>query len=190
MLSEPHNLTQILESWRLGDPTALDRLTPLVYTELHGIAERYFATERPGHVLQPTALVNEAFLRLLEWQPNSWQNRAHFYGVSAQLMRRILVHHARQQKALKRGAGAIRVSLSDADLITPPNQNSVDFESLDQALTELESLSARQSQIVELRYFGGLSLDEAAAHLQISVSTIRRDWLIARAWLSQRLTSK
>ncbi len=183
------DLTQILESWRAGDPTALERLTPIVYDELHHLAERFLAGERPGHVLQPTALVNEAFLRLLEWQPNSWQNRAHFYGVSAQLMRRVLVEYARRQKTAKRGGAAIRVSLSELDhLAGPPSESTVDFESLDHALSELEALDRRQVHIVELRYFGGLSLEETAEALAVSVSTVRRDWLIARAWLHQRLS--
>jgi RNA polymerase sigma factor (TIGR02999 family) len=182
-------LTQILQAWRDGDPSALNRLTPIVYDELHHLAERFLAGERAGHLLQPTALVNEAFLRLLQWQPDSWHNRAHFFGVSAQLMRRVLVEYARRQKADKRGGGAIRVSLSEADHNPgQPTGPGVDFESLDEALTELESLDSRQVRIVELRYFGGLSLEETAEALDVSVSTVRREWQIARAWLYQRLS--
>lgn len=193
MLSEatnpqnPSNLTLLLESWRSGDPTALDQLTPLVYNELHHLAERFLAHERHNHILEPNALVNEAFLRLLEWQPDSWKNRTHFYGVSAQLMRRVLVHYARRQKTEKRGGQALRVSLSEAEQPHQPN-TTTDLEALDEALTQLETLSARQSQIVELRYFAGLTLEETATHLHLSESTVRREWQIARAWLHNKLS--
>jgi RNA polymerase sigma factor (TIGR02999 family) len=183
----PNNLTQILESWRAGNPEALNQLTPLVYNELHHLAEHFLAHERRNHILAPTALVNEAFLRLLEWQPDSWKNRTHFYGVSAQLMRRVLVHYARRQKAEKRGGQALQVTLSESDQPNPTSRTA-DLEALDQALTELEGLDPRQSKIVELRYFAGLTLEEAAHHLNVSVTTVRREWQIARAWLHQRLT--
>ncbi len=184
------NLTFLLESWRTGDPHALAQLAPVVHAELHHLAERFLAGERPNHILQPSALVNEAFLRLLSWQPDSWKSRTHFYGVSAQLMRRVLVEYARKRNTEKRGGQALRVSLSEADLASHPTNESADFEALDQALTELEALDPRQSQIVELRYFSGMTLEESAAHLDISESTVRREWQIARAWLHRRLAPK
>ncbi len=187
-LPDPTNLTQILESWRAGDPDALNKLTPLVYNELHHLAEHFLAHERRNHILEPTALVNEAYLRLLQWQPDSWKNRTHFYGVFAQLMRRVLVHYARRQHTEKRGGHALQVTLSEADHLTQRAETNVDLESLDEALTELESLDPRQSKIIELRYFAGLTLEEAASLMDLSVSTVRREWQIARAWLHQRLT--
>lgn len=196
MLSEaqntqnPQDLTLLLESWRAGNPSALEQLTPLVYNELHQIAARFLAGERPAHVLQPTALINEAFLRLLSWHPDSWKSRSHFYGVSAQLMRRVLVQYARHEKAEKRGGRALLITLSEAELPTAalPDTN-VDLEALDQALTDLEALDPRQSKIVELRYFAGLTLEECAEQTNLSVSTVRREWNFARAWLLKRLSS-
>jgi RNA polymerase sigma-70 factor, ECF subfamily len=181
------SLTLLLESWRAGDPSALSQLTPIVYSELRHLAEHFLAQERPNHILEPSALVNEAFLRLLKWQPDSWKNRTHFYGVAAQLMRRVLVEYARRQRAEKRGGHALRISFSEADRRNLPDDESSDLESLDEALVELEALDPRQSQIVELRYFSGMTLEETASHLQLSESTIRREWQIARAWLRRRL---
>lgn len=182
------NITQILTAWRQGDPSALSNLTPLVYGELHALAANYLARERPGHILQPSALVNEAFLRLMEWQPSEWQSRAHFFGVSATLMRRILVHSAREAQTAKRGHGALRVSLSEADRIAAAQPVDTDVLALDAALDTLERLNPRQARIIELRFFGGLSLEDTALVINASVSTVRRDFRMAQAWLFQQLS--
>jgi RNA polymerase sigma factor (TIGR02999 family) len=181
----PANITQLLIAWKEGDQGALAQLTPLVYRELHRMAHRHLAGEQAGHVLQTTALVNETFLRLIDWQRVDWQNRAHFFGVSASLMRHILVQFAREQKTAKRGGSAVRVSLSEAADVSALAQP--DLVALDDALTILEKLDPRQAQTVELRFFGGLSLEEVAEVLRISVSSVRRDWRIAQAWLYQQL---
>ena len=187
-LPTPSEITRMLAAWREGDAEALDRLTPLVYGELHGIAQAYLAGERPGHILQPSALVNEAFLRLLQWQPDQWKNRAHFFGVSATLMRRILVHSAREQKTLKRGGGAgLRVSLSEARGQAAEQPQDADLVALDSALDNLETLNPRQARTIELRFFGGLSLEDTAEVMGTSVSTVRRDFRMAQAWLYQQL---
>lgn len=186
MESVPPNITQLLTAWREGDPDALAQLTPLVYGELHRLARAYLSAERSGHVLQPTALVNEAFVRLLQWQPDGWQNRAHFFGASATLMRRILVQFARERQAAKRGGNGLQVSLSEAAGIASPQDP--DLLALDDALVKLELLDPRHARIVELRFFGGLSLEEAAEVMQVSQSTVRRDWLVAKAWLHQQLS--
>lgn len=179
------NITELLMAWNEGDQDALAKLTPLVYKELHRLAHAYLAGERRGHVLQTTALVNEAFLRLIDWQQVEWQNRAHFFGVSATLMRHILVQFAREQQAAKRGGGAIRVSLSEA--ASENTRHNPDLVALDDALTTLERLDRRQARIVELRFFGGLSLEETAEVVRVSISTVRRDWRMAQAWLHQQL---
>lgn len=181
----PPNITQLLVAWNHGDQNALEQLTPLVYRELHRLAHGYLAGERRGHVLQTTALVNEAFVRLVSWQQVEWQDRAHFFGVSATLMRHILVQFAREQQALKRGGNAVQVSLSEVAALN--TQNDPDLVKLDDALTALEKLDPRQARTVELRFFGGLSLEEAAEVLRVSVSTVRRDWRMAQAWLRQQL---
>ena len=181
----PPNLTQLLVSWSNGDQDALEALTPLVHQELRGVAARCMAGERPGHILQPTALVNEAFLRLIDWKNVRWQNRAHFFAVAAQMMRRVLVDVARTRDRDKRGAGQLHVSLSEAAEV--PVQPPVDLVALDDALKTLEALNARQSRVIELRFFGGLSLDEAAHVLDVSVATVRRDWSLAQAWLYREL---
>src|SRR5262245_11426757 len=157
-----------------------------MYRELHRLAHGYLAGERRGHVLQTTALVNEAFVRLVDWRQVEWQNRAHFFGVSATLMRHILVQFAREQQAAKRGGQAIQVSLSEAAHVGA--RHNPDLVKLDDALTALEKLDPRQSRIVELRFFGGLSLEEVAEVLRVSVSTVRRDWRMAQAWLHQQLS--
>ncbi|MBS1789112.1 MAG: sigma-70 family RNA polymerase sigma factor [Acidobacteria bacterium] len=185
--SSSPTITELLVAWNQGDQEALDQLTPLVYRELHRLAHSYLAGERRGHVLQTTALVNEAFVRLIDWQEVEWQNRAHFFGVAATLMRHILVQFAREQQAAKRGGQAIQVSLSKA-AATSTRQNP-DLVALDDALTALERLDPRQARTVELRFFGGLSLEEAAEVLAVSVSTVRRDWRMAQAWLHQQLTA-
>ena len=183
----PPSITQLLVAWNQGDQEALAQLTPLVYAELHRLAHGYLAGERQGHVLQTTALVNEAFVRLIDWQQVEWQNRAHFFGVSATLMRHILVQFAREQQAAKRGGQGVQVSLSNAAAISM--RLNPDLVALDDALTALEKLDPRQARVVELRFFGGLSLEEAAEVVQISVSTVRRDWRIAQAWLYQQLSA-
>jgi RNA polymerase sigma factor (TIGR02999 family) len=185
-LSTPPNITQLLVAWNQGDQQALEQLTPLVYRELHRLAHSYLAGERHGHVLQTTALVNEAFVRLIEWQQVEWQDRAHFFGVSATLMRHILVQFAREQQAAKRGARGVRVSLSEATFDN--TRHNPDLVRLDDALKALEKLDSRQVRIVELRFFGGLSLEETAEVLKVSVSTVRRDWRMAQAWLRQQLS--
>jgi RNA polymerase sigma-70 factor, ECF subfamily len=181
----PKNVTQLLVAWSGGDQAALDALTPLVHHELHRLAARYIAGERPGHILQPTALVNEAYLRLVEWKDVQWQNRAHFFAMAARIMRRVLVDVARTRGRAKRGHGQIHVSLSEAAHVAAGP--AVDLVALDDALQTLETLDPRQSQVVSLRFFGGLSLEEAAHVLGVSVGTVRRDWSLARAWLFHEL---
>ncbi|HEX4950951.1 MAG TPA: sigma-70 family RNA polymerase sigma factor [Blastocatellia bacterium] len=185
--SNTTNITELLVAWKQGDQEALAQLTPLVYRELHRLAHGYLAGERRGHVLQTTALVNEAFVRLIDWQAVEWQSRAHFFGVSAALMRHILVQFAREQQALKRGGQAVQVSLSQVAAVS--TKNNPDLVKLDDALRMLEKLDTRQCRIVELRFFGGLSLEEAAEVLRVSVSTVRRDWRMAQAWLHQQLSA-
>ena len=179
------NVTQLLLAWRAGDPKALEALAPVIHQELHRAAHRYMAGERPGHVLQTTALVNEAYLRLVDWKDVHWQNRAHFFGVAAQMMRRILVDYARDLRRAKRGGGALRVSLSDVAQV--PLERAADLVALDDALTALEMFDPRKGRVVELRYFGGLSIEETAAALDVSAATVRRDWSLARAWLYREL---
>jgi RNA polymerase sigma factor (TIGR02999 family) len=182
------NITELLVAWGRGDEDALHVLAPLVDQELHRLAARYIAGERPGHVLQPTALVNEAYLRLVEWKGVRWQNRAHFFGMAAQIMRRILVDMARARARVKRGRAPLHVSLSEAE--RTPLGKSVDLVALDDALKSLEHLHARQSRVVELRFFGGLDLEETAHVLGVSVATVRRDWSLARAWLYRELSGR
>ena len=181
------NITQLLVAWNQGDQEALAQLTPLVYRELHRLAHGYLAGERRGHVLQTTALVNEAFVRLIDWKQVEWQNRAHFFGVAATLMRHILVQFARERQAAKRGGQDLQVTLSEA--VSAGTRHNPDLVALDDALTALEKLDPRQARTVELRFFGGLSLEEAAEVLRVSVSTVRRDWRMAQAWLHQQLSA-
>ena len=181
-----HEITQLLVAWNKGDAVALDQLTPLVHTELHRIARRYMAAERPDHILQTTALVNEAYLRLIDWKNVEWQSRAHFFGLAAQIMRHILVDFARAQAREKRGGGGLQVSLSEAANID--SEQIADLVALDDALQALEKLDARQARVVELRFFAGLSLEETAEALKVSVGTVRRDWSLAEAWLYRELS--
>ena len=181
-----HEITQLLVAWNNGDAVALDRLMPLVHKELHRIARRYMAAERPGHILQTTALINEAYLRLIDWKNVEWQNRAHFFGLAAQVMRHVLVDFARAQAREKRGGGVLQVSLSEAAGID--REESADLVALDDALQALEKLDARQARVVELRFFAGLSLEETAEALRVSVGTVRRDWSLAEAWLYRELS--
>jgi RNA polymerase sigma factor (TIGR02999 family) len=182
-----HDVTGLLDDWSRGDRGALDRLLPLVYAELRRIAARQLRHERDGHTLQPTALVHEAYLRLVEQRTVGWQSRAHFFGVAAQVMRRILVDHARRQAARKRGDGVQRVPLDEIAETTAAREISV--LALDHALEQLERLDAGLAQIVELRAFAGLTIDEAAHVLKVSPSTAKRDWRTARAWLTRELAS-
>jgi RNA polymerase sigma factor (TIGR02999 family) len=184
-MSATPNITELLVAWRNGDQAALETLTPLVEQELHRLASLYMAGERPGHVLQATALVNEAYLRLIDWKNVQWQNPAHFFGVAAQLMRRVLVDVARSRRRAKRGGGDVQVPLSEISAMAP--QRSTDLVALDDALKTLESLEPRQSRVVELRFFGGLSLEETDV-LGVSVGTVRRDWSLAQAWLYRELS--
>ena len=180
-------LTRMLQAWRGGDASVLERLTPIVYAELHRIARRNMFGEREGHLLQPTALVNEAFVRLLGEAPVEWANRAHFFAFSARLMRQILTDFARAQKTDKRGHRSPHVELSDAGSVAASESDPVDLIDLDDALEELAKLDPRQAQAVELRYFGGLDNAEIATVLGVSEPTVVRDWRVARAWLFGRL---
>ena len=178
-------VSQLLHAWSGGDHNALERLTPIVYDELYRLARRYMQRERPGHSLQTTALVNEAYLRLVDYKRMQWQNRAHFFAVSAQLMRRILVEHARRHN-LKRGAGLQQVSLDEAAVMG--GGRTTDLAALDDAMHALEQLDPRKVQVVEMRFFGGLSVEETAEVLKVSADTVMRDWSTAKAWLYRELT--
>jgi RNA polymerase sigma factor (TIGR02999 family) len=185
MPAEP-DITQLLVAWGKGDQAAFDRLGPVVHQHLRSLAAHYMAGERPGHVLQTTALVNEAYMRLVDWKDVQWQSRAHFFGLAAQAMRHILVDAARTRRRAKRGGSELHVSLSDAaDVVIT---KSADLVALDDALTTLEGLNPRHSRVVELRFFGGLSLKEVAHVLDVSVGTVRRDWSLAQAWLYRQLS--
>ncbi len=179
------DVSQMLLDWRNGDQQALNRLLPLVYDELRLVAAGYLRRERPGHMLQTTALVHEAYLRLVDQTHADWQNRAQFFGVAAQLMRRILVDHARTQQATKRGSGAIRLSLND--VTGKAKEKDAEVIALDDALTELQAFDPQQSRIVELRYFAGLSIAETAEVVGISPATVKREWNTAKAWLYNQL---
>jgi RNA polymerase sigma-70 factor (ECF subfamily) len=182
------NVTKLLVAWGQGDQQAFDTLMPAVQKELHRIAARYMAEERPGHELQATALINEAYLRLVDWKDIQWADRAHFFGMAANMMRRVLVDFARRRGRIKRGGDAILVSLVEAANV--PSQESADMLALDDALQRLEALDPRKGRIVEMRFFGGLSLEETAEALNVSVTTVRRDWSLARAWLFRELKTK
>jgi RNA polymerase sigma factor (TIGR02999 family) len=175
------DLTGLLLEWRHGDKAALEALTPLVYDELRRIAHRYVRREREGHTLQTTALVNEAFVRLAGAEKIAWQNRAHFFAVTAQVMRHILIDYARRRHYIKHGGQARQVALEDAAAMS--QQRAAELVRLDEALEELAKLDPRKSRVVELRYFGGLSLEETAEVLEVSPMTVRRDWRAAKAWL-------
>ncbi len=182
------DITQLLLDWGEGDRAAMEQLAPVLQRELHRVASRHLAAERPGHLLQTTALVNEAYIRLIDWKNVRWQNRAQFLAMASQMMRHILVDYARAQNREKRGGGAIPVSLSEA--AGAPLACPSDLVALDQALQKLESFAPRQGRVVELRFFGGLSLEETAEVLGVSVGTVRRDWTLSRAWLYRELTGE
>lgn len=181
-----HQITQLLAEWSDGNQSALDELYPLVYNELHRLARRYMSRERKGHTLQTTALINEAYVRLVDQRNVHWANRSHFFAISAQIMRRILIDHARRHAYAKRGGGAQQVSLEEVATIA--RDPGLALLRLDEALKSLAEMDPRRSQVVELRYFGGLNNEEIAGVLQVSENTVTRDWNMARAWLYQQLT--
>jgi RNA polymerase sigma factor (TIGR02999 family) len=182
-----HDVTALLGEWSRGDRTALNQLLPLVYAELRQVASRHLRRERADHSLQPTALVHEVYLRLVDQRQGDWENRAHFFGVAAQVMRRILVDHARRHGASKRGSGVRCVAIDEAKDVAAANQ--IPILALDHALDGLEKVDAELARIVELRAFGGLTIDEAAQVLGVSPSTAKRDWRTAKAWLNRELGS-
>ncbi|MDQ3314028.1 MAG: sigma-70 family RNA polymerase sigma factor [Verrucomicrobiota bacterium] len=181
-------VTQLLCDWRGGDPSALEKLIPLVQPELQRLAHHYMSRERPGHTLQTTALIDDAYLQLADNTHPQWQNRAHFFAAAAQLMRRIMVDHARQRQALKRGGGAIRVELNEAAAVTQTRAD--ELLALDEALEKLATFDHRKAQVVEMRYFAGLTMDEIAEVLKVHVNTVTRDWTAARAWLLAALSGE
>ena len=183
-----HEITQLLAEWRDGNQAALDDLYPLVYAELHRLARRYMSRERKGHTLQTTALINEAYVRLVDQREVQWANRSHFFAISAQIMRRILIDHARRYAYAKRGGGARQVSLDETATVALGDLS--EFLRLDEALKSLAELDPRRSQVVELKYFGGLNNDEIAGVLKISKNTVIRDWNMARAWLYSELSGR
>lgn len=183
---QQRQITKLLAAWSDGNQSALDELYPLVYDELHRLARRYMSRERKGHTLQTTALINEAYVRLVDQRNVHWANRSHFFAISAQIMRRILIDHARRHAYAKRGGGVQQVSLEEAATITP--QQGFELVRLDEALKSLAELDPRRSRVVELRYFGGLNNEEIAGVLNVSENTVTRDWNMARAWLYQQLT--
>lgn len=179
------DISRLLHAWSEGDKSALKKLTPIVYNELHRLASRYMKRERPGHSFQTTALVHEAYVRLVDYRRMQWQDRAHFFAVSAELMRRILVEHARRHN-LKRGGGVRHVSLDEAAAVG--GRRSADLVALDDAMNSLARFDARKVQVVEMRFFGGLSVDETAEVLKVSPVTVMRDWSVAKAWLYREMT--
>ena len=184
----PQEITQLLANWSQGDKTALDQLVPLVYPELRRLAKRHMDREDPAHTLQTSALINEAYLKLVNQQNVQWQNRAHFFAVAAQVMRHILVDHARTRNYAKRGGGALKLPLDEAAALT--EQRAGQLIALDDALRDLGALDERRSQIIELRFFGGLSLEETAEVMNISPSTVQREWRAAKAWLHHTMTNQ
>src|SRR5438105_7565236 len=188
MKSSSHEVTQLLTDWGNGNQAAADKLMPLVYEELRRLAHQYMNKERPGHTLQTSALVNEAYLRLIDQKQVHWQSRAYFFGIASQLMRRILVDYARSRRYQKRGGEAQQVELNEAMIVS--RERAADVIALDDALKSLAEFDARKSQIVELRFFGGLSIEETAQALAISPGTVMRDWTLAKAWLRKEITSQ
>ena len=186
--SSQQEVTRLLGEWSGGDEGALGKLIPLVQPELHRLAHHYMSRERAGHTLQTTALLDEAYLRLVDNTKRSWQNRTHFVAAAAQLMRRIMVDHARERQSLKRGAGALKVTLDEAALVT--KTRSEELIALDEALEKLAVQDRRKSQIVELRYFGGLTAEETAEFLNLSLRTVEREWNMAKAWLYRALSGE
>jgi len=187
MTPAPTDVTQLLVAWGDGDAAALDELMPLVYEELRRLAQQYMSRERADHTLQTSALVNEAYLRLIDQKDVHWQNRAHFFGIAAQMMRRILVDYARQRRYAKRGGDARQVPLDEAMIVS--EERTAEVVALDDALKSLAEIDPRKSQIVEMRFFGGLSIEETAEVLKVSPGTIMREWTLAKAWLRREMTS-
>ncbi len=185
-MSDETNITQLLLDSQLGDKAALDELTPLVYAELRRLAESYLAHERPDHTLQATALVHEAYMRLIDQTSVSWQNRAQFFGLAAKMMRRILVNHAEAHHAAKRGGHAQKLSLDDA--VSFFEEEQVDLLALNEALNRLAALDERQSEIIELKFFGGLTIEEVSEMMSLSPATVKREWNMAKAWLLKELS--
>ena len=188
-MDEPaaHELTELLLAWGEGDEEALARLAPLVHAELYRLAKAYMSRERPDHLLQTSALINEAYVRLIDWKAVRWQNRAHFFGVAAQMMRRILVDFARRRPRIDNKAEALKISLGDAMAVS--SEKDADLLALDEALKSLATLDERKSRIVELRFFGGLSVDETAEVMKIAPITVMREWNKAKAWLYRELSN-
>jgi RNA polymerase sigma-70 factor, ECF subfamily len=187
MSSSPEEVTQLLGAWSEGDPAALDRLMPLVYAELRRMARRHMGPERPGHTLQTTALVHEAYLRLVNQDRVRWKDRAHFFAIAAQVMRRILVDHARKRRNPKRGGNATRLSLEQGATVS--RERAAEVVALDDALNSLAAVDDRKSRVVELRFFGGMSIDETAQVLGVSPGTVMREWTLAKAWLQREVRS-
>lgn len=187
-MSASEEITRLLQSWSDGDEQALEKVTPVLYKELHRMAHRYMRQERAGHTLQTTALINEAYLRLIGWKNVHWRNRAHFFGVSAQLMRKILVDFARSRNYAKRGAGAQVVTFEDGPDLS--RDRARDILALDEALQRLSTIDPRKSRIVELRFFGGLNLEETAEVVKVSSRTIRREWELAKVWLARAMSAE
>lgn len=188
MPKSPATVTELLHAWSDGDKTALDELLPVVYDELRRQASRYLRRENAGHTLQTTALVNEAYLRLVDQKNMRWENRAQFFGIAAQLMRRILVDHARAKQRAKRGGGDLRITLDEAMALAANRE--IDLVALDAALNRLADIDQQQSKVVELRFFSGLNVEETAAALSISPATVKRDWSVAKAWLYREITGE
>jgi RNA polymerase sigma factor (TIGR02999 family) len=186
MRPQANQITQLLQSWNQGDQSAIEKLAPLVYDELHRLAQRYMSDERPGHTLQTTALVNEAYLRLVDSAHADWESRTHFFAVCAQVMRRILVDWARSRQALKRGGDVSVLDLDEA--LATAKQSGTDLVALDDALNALAAVDPRKAQVVELRFFGGLSVKEIADILKVSPETVQRDWKLAKSWLRRELS--
>ena len=188
MAESPQNITELLVGYGRGDKETLDQLMPIVYDELRRQAARYLRREQAGHTLQTTALIHEAYVRLVDQRNMQWQNRAHFFGIAAQMMRRILVDHARSKKRVKRGGSEIRVSLDDVNVAA--RGQDLDVVALDEALDRLAQIDEQQSRVVELRFFSGLSVEETAEVMGISKSTVKRDWSMAKAWLHRELSGE
>ena len=186
--SSPDEVTQLLRDWSNGDKAALDKLMPLVYEELRRLAHHHMRRERPGHSLQTTAIVNEAYLQLIDQRDVQWQNRAHFFGIAAHLMRRVLAGYARSRHCAKRGGGARQVSLNEAIIVS--EERAADMVALDDALNSLANIDERKSRIVEMRFFGGLSIEETAEVLGVSPGTVMRDWTLAKAWLRREISKE
>ena len=186
MTIAPHQVTRLLQEWNDGDEGALEQLMPLVHNELHRLAHQHMRREGPGHILQTSALINEAYLRLVNQPEIRWENRNHFFGIATRLMRRILVDDARKRNSAKRGRSLIQVPLDEATSLA--QEQATNVTALDEALKTLKTIDARQGQIVELRFFGGLSIEETANVLQVSPGTVMRDWTFARAWLRNEMT--